>query len=248
MAFARWFTSHRTLSPPAIWGKLPGHGDFVRHGVRHAEDEAWEAWLEREGMLNLPAGKEPARIPIAFVLPPAALPFAPRRFVFGVILPSHDRVGRPFPLLVYQKAHARWAHAYLLAQGCDDRLQQDWLFLLACHATDAASARLEGLVAAIGAQWRRHEPGHLAAWLPQRLRAHATQMSTPQLIPTHPLHPTSNAAPAAALHGVRHFPWSDWPRRAMHPKPRQTFWQQDTKGGFIGAADRLRPLWNDNHP
>ena len=29
----------RLITPPAIWGKLCGHADFVRSGMRHGESE-----------------------------------------------------------------------------------------------------------------------------------------------------------------------------------------------------------------
>ncbi len=82
-----------------FFGKLPSRGDFVRSGLSRATVEAWDQWLQT-------------------VVPLAADTLADRwwdmrswRFAFGanicgpwpmtgLFLPSADRVGRLFPLLI----------------------------------------------------------------------------------------------------------------------------------------------------
>jgi hypothetical protein len=62
---------HHRVTPPAIWGKLPGHADFVRSGVRHGESEAWQPGLAAHAPMD--ATGATAALPAAFVLPPNAL-------------------------------------------------------------------------------------------------------------------------------------------------------------------------------
>lgn len=33
------------VSRPALWGKVPSRGDFIRHNVKHAQSEALQAWI-----------------------------------------------------------------------------------------------------------------------------------------------------------------------------------------------------------
>lgn len=33
------------VTPPAIWGKLPGHAHCLRSGMRHGVGEGWRPWL-----------------------------------------------------------------------------------------------------------------------------------------------------------------------------------------------------------
>jgi len=117
------------VTPPAIWGKLPTHGDYLQHAVRADEVRGWQRWLGNE--LPVPADitiadKRPRRshkwvllepdrykpapssIPVAFVLPAGTVSFAPDQYVMGVIASSCDRLGRQHPILVYQRANKRW--------------------------------------------------------------------------------------------------------------------------------------------
>ena len=242
MTLQRWITGRRVLTPPAIWGKLPGHADFVQHRVQRGEGAAWRAWLEREGAFQ-EAGRA-ARIPIAFVLPPAALPLGTRAYVMGAVRASHDRIGRPCPVLVYQFAHPRWVHAYLGALSRAQRSQMDWLFLLTRLLAGADSAqtvpgRVEALSSAIDTQWQAHAPDMRCALVAAHAQSHALRMAEAANGEQRPALPD----PAADLQGVRFLPWSDWPRSLLKPPYRAAFWQQDANGGFIDAAEQLGPLW-----
>lgn len=87
--------------PVAWFGKLPAFGDFVARGGSAEFRGKLDDWLAagiremgerepadwRERFLGAPAW--------AFVLP-ADAPDAPARI--GAVVPSHDRVGRPYPL------------------------------------------------------------------------------------------------------------------------------------------------------
>jgi type VI secretion system protein ImpM len=84
-----------------LYGKVPAHGDFVRRGMPSSFVGPWDTWLA--------AGIATAREQLGaqweaawdsapawrFALPPGACgPDA----VAGVMLPSHDQVGRRFPI------------------------------------------------------------------------------------------------------------------------------------------------------
>lgn len=86
---------------PGLFGKLPGHGDFVSRRLPRAFVEAWDAWLQsglaqsreqlgegwREAYLGAPFWR--------FGLSGGLCGAAP---AVGVLMASVDRVGRYFPL------------------------------------------------------------------------------------------------------------------------------------------------------
>lgn len=86
-----------------FWGKLPARGDFIGHGLPAAWMQAWEPWL-MEGLAEVAARGRPladalAALPVwGFVVPvrPGSL------WACGVLAPSHDRVGRAFPLVLVE--------------------------------------------------------------------------------------------------------------------------------------------------
>ena len=85
-------------SPPILFGKLPGHRDFVRVGpTRHPWFERWlEAGLEgvaaRRGSLSAHT--------VRFLLTP------PGEVLTGVFAPSKDAVGREFPVAILRSRPA----------------------------------------------------------------------------------------------------------------------------------------------
>jgi len=239
----------RLITPPAIWGKLPGHADFVRSGMRHGESEGWQDWLNQQDCLRErdPARRGSAALPIVFVLPPCSLAFAPRRFVVGVITPSLDRVGRHYPLLAYQLAHPRWLKRHFEVQT---RQPQDWLFWLSRavsrHIGELGVPDILALRRTVKMLWRQHEP----QWreLCGRCRsdgAAPTGEGGMEALLEKVAGPVPPNDTTAHLHGVRFLPWADWPRSLANPRAQSVFWQQDARGGFVNAATRLQTLWGD---
>ena len=240
----------RLITPPAIWGKLPGHADFVRSGMRHGESEGWQPWLAQQGRLDAAGRSTPAgtALPAAFVLPPGTLGFARRRFVVGVITPSMDKVGRQHALLVYQLAHPRWIRRHFDPQALQPH---DWLFWLARavarHTGPQGIADIKALERTVLALWRLHAPSVGQLWGrtggavkldSAEARGQAAQDLLDRLGGFEPADD-----PAAQLHGVRFFPWADWPQRLFKARGEGTFWQQDAAGGYVNAAARLPMLW-----
>ncbi|WP_295380555.1 type VI secretion system-associated protein TagF [uncultured Pseudacidovorax sp.] len=248
----------RQVTPPAIWGKLPGHADFVRSGVRHRESEGWAPWLAQVAEWEAGygdasgAGQGATAVPVAFVLPPRTLAFAPRRFVVGVIAPSSDRVGRQHPLLVYQLARPGWVRRQFDLQAHTSR---DWLFWLARavarqlgQAEGADMQPLERLVDGLwavhsGESRRRPRPVPSQRREPPKPQADA-QAAAAQALLDELAGPAPAHDPAAQLHGVRHLPWADWPQRLLSARPGPVFWQQDADGGYVNAATSLAQLWS----
>jgi len=235
---------HRLITPPAIWGKLPSHADFVRSRMRHGEAEAWEPWLAEVGRLD------PTRVgvlpPVAFVLPPGLLAFAPARFVIGVVTPSIDRVGRRHPLLVYQLASRLWMKRHFEQSTAHP---QDWLFWLAralARCTGAAGGGdLRTLEQIVQGLWQAHAPSAVELWRAPRLspddlvqRDHAVQAMLDQAAM-----PALADDPVTTLRGVRFFPRADWPMGMLRGSGQGVFWQQDAAGGYVDFATRLPMLW-----
>ncbi|SCX68198.1 type VI secretion system-associated protein TagF [Variovorax sp. EL159] len=230
-------------SPPAIWGKLPGHADFVRSGMRHGESEAWMPWLAQQSRnAGADATVRAVAIPVAFVLPPGTLEFARQRFVLGVIAPSIDKVGRHHPLVIYQQAHPRWVQAHFRGQ-----LQQplDWQFWLARavarHTRARGASDLRALEHTVRALWREQMQPQPTDGIPRG--ATEVQHWRMQAALDHWAGEAPLNDPAVQLHGVRYLPWADWPERLDGPRAESAFWQQDAQGRFIGAANKLQKLW-----
>lgn len=85
------------MSGAFLFGKLPAHGDFVARGLSHDRRDALDGWLAAA----MERGRE--RHGAAFDDRYDAAP--PWRFVTasreaGALVPSVDRVGRRFPLLL----------------------------------------------------------------------------------------------------------------------------------------------------
>ncbi|MDM0115680.1 type VI secretion system-associated protein TagF [Variovorax sp. J22R133] len=95
-------------SPPrrVCWyGKLPARGDFVGRGLPPRWRSDWDGWLQRglalaATMLDAETLRErlDAFAPWRYV----ALP-APHDIWCGIIVASHDRVGRAFPLTLVER-------------------------------------------------------------------------------------------------------------------------------------------------
>lgn len=228
-------------TPPAIWGKLPGHADFVRSGMRHGESEAWMPWLAQQSRnAGADATARAVAIPVAFVLPPGTLAFARQRFVLGVIAPSIDKVGRHHPLVIYQQAHPRWVKAHFEAQLWQPLDWQFWLArAVARHTRAQGFADLRALERTVRALWREQmQSTDASSAITADARRHRTQALLDNCAGPAPLND-----PAAQLHGVRYLPWTNWPARLQGSRVESAFWQQDSEGRFIGAANRLQRLW-----
>jgi type VI secretion system protein ImpM len=279
------------MSKPAIWGKLPTHADYISHGVQAGQTQAWQLWLEahapgyvvsrldreRQGVqadalgyrrwsnLDVPAikAREP-NIPVAFMLPPGTLAFSAARYVVGVILPSHDAIGRSHPVIAYSLANHDWLDNYwnqLLHEA------QDWQFWLGrwmAQVQESANAvppeqeddaRRAASVPAMLFQgldslWQLHSPHWLNLFTNLSTRPSAQENANIMALtrqafgfdPQEPLSQTFSPEPSEqpALHGVSHMPWADWPARILDRRRKAcAFWQQDNEGRYIGAAETL---------
>ncbi|WP_211462536.1 type VI secretion system-associated protein TagF [Collimonas silvisoli] len=252
------FLQDGLLSPPALWGKLPSRGDFIRHQLKHNQGEALQAWIaaqlrsqaESEQALERPEVGH-AELPWCFVLPPGSLPFAVKQYVIGVWMASSDKVGRQYPLVMMQTAAPRWIREYFsrhAEQPCD------WLFAVARALANTVRAdkaqcnmavdgqppidHLQVLMMQIDHAWQTMRPDwrQIAGRSSMRFDArHAQAVAA-----------ASDAEdPVRDLDGVRYLPWADWPQRltrsAMNATPQAAFWQQDLKGRFVAATTSLRP-------
>lgn len=93
----------RPFARQGFFGKLPGHGDFVRAGLPEAIVAGWDAWVR--------AGLAESRATLGAAWRDAFLEAPVWRFRFGpgllgaaglagVMAPSVDSVGRYFPLML----------------------------------------------------------------------------------------------------------------------------------------------------
>jgi len=147
-------------SPPrrvAWWGKLPSRGDFIGRGLPPRWRSDWDAWLQ-SGLALAATTLDDAALrehlgsfaPWRYV----ALP-APKEIWCGIIVASHDRVGRAFPLTIAER---------LAAPASPHEIAARLASLL-----EAAAQGPEALEAGIAALPPRSEQGFTpaAAWPPQ---------------------------------------------------------------------------------
>ncbi|VTU29158.1 type VI secretion-associated protein, family [Variovorax sp. PBS-H4] len=87
------------------YGKLPARGDFVGRGLPPGWRSDWDGWLQQglalaAATLDSAALRERLRAfsPWRYL----ALP-APGEIWCGILVPSHDRVGRAFPLTLAER-------------------------------------------------------------------------------------------------------------------------------------------------
>jgi type VI secretion system protein ImpM len=85
-----------------FFGKLPSRGDFVRVGLSRALASAWDGWLQAV----IP--KSPEHVAVLRNAPAWRFSLGAGvcgpHAACGVLLPSADRVGRVFPLLIAAEA------------------------------------------------------------------------------------------------------------------------------------------------
>ncbi len=158
--------SDAAIAPPGLagwacgfYGKLPSHGDFVQAGLPRGLVRAWDGWVARV----LPASRD--RLGSAWL--PAWLEAPVWRFIlpdnacgagaaFGVWMPSVDRVGRHFPLLLAACADG----------AVEFRPEAAAAFL--CAAERAGLAALAGTLPAAAICQCLVQPAEGAAELPSR--------------------------------------------------------------------------------
>lgn len=90
------------------YGKLPARGDFVGRGLPPRWRSDWDGWLQRGLALAATALDGPALRERLRAFAPwryLALP-APGEIWCGIMVPSHDRVGRAFPLTLAERLAA----------------------------------------------------------------------------------------------------------------------------------------------
>ncbi|TGC20361.1 cytoplasmic protein [Escherichia sp. E2562] len=242
------------VSAPAMFGRLPDQRDYVRWRVSANEGQVWQAWLNQQTWLGqgrhivLPEGTDDAKagindgwmhlsprektalpehhpLPWSFVLSPGFLSIGGRdEWLTGVLTASRDSTGRPWPLVIYQRAGREW-----LEESLDDT--QGWLYwlaqLTAAHVSPQTErcGRLAEQTDQLWALWR---PGpRWAQWL-RGLRRVPQRSRELTGLPD---------APVVELPGVRHLPWPRWPEKILTQAQQGQgwFWQQNSEGRYVDA-------------
>ncbi|MFM0068882.1 type VI secretion system-associated protein TagF [Paraburkholderia aspalathi] len=228
------------LCRPALWGKLPAFGDFVRVRVTPAQARVWELWCQRLPFFARAQSEDfPVHgIPWSFVFAPGCLSFSGRNHVIGVIADSCDRVGRRHPFVLSYVVSWRWLSSY-------PEHSQNVLFrlarVLALHTPPLTDQRGGGdplglsletrLMQEFGAQ----RPGRWSRWIgrPRIVEAAEGEMSISP--------PMLESDPAWALRGVPDVPWANWPACTAQ-QGTAWFWQQDCWGRYVGAHRVFAPI------
>jgi type VI secretion system protein ImpM len=271
---SRFLTQRHLANAPALWGKLPAYADYLQANVEVAENQGWSQWVDQlwhrrplpraseDGLRNPTRGwmqvaqaaqrHDLSQVPVAFILPPGHLPFAPEHYVQGVFIGSQDKVGRLCPLIIYQKVARPWMERIwqsprpaqdtppsaetLRSEG--QHLLYWWARLIArLHAPGCDFSTLANAVDAI---WQRYEPG----W-GQLIGKPATPPNPAELqAELNRFCANETLDRAYPLRGVFHLPWADWPERSLRAQqPAPAYWMQDCAGGYVHASDNLLKLW-----
>ncbi len=97
-----------SIDPPAIIGKLPGHGDFLARGVDYALREPLDHWMSE--WMGLAREELNEGFETAYEVSAPWLYESAR--VNAVLMPSVDAVGRLFPVLGVCSANVRTQAIY----------------------------------------------------------------------------------------------------------------------------------------
>lgn len=85
------------MSELGLFGKIPAKGDFVRHNVVDDAARSFEQWVQESNDALRGAGGEMPDQPIRVVFTPPGS----AKTVVAVIVPSEDKVGRKFPIVMF---------------------------------------------------------------------------------------------------------------------------------------------------
>lgn len=252
---------HSLASPIAVWGKLPAHGDFLRHNTNVAQAQDWQNWVnhvwtahpiqrntqhsehaERNFNPKKRSTVDIAKVPVSFVMQPGVMPFAPKHCVQGVVIASSDLSGRQCPLVLFQIIAPYWLRRTWI-QGQAVQGQGDILYWLSritarVHAADQSWSKL---VEAVDALWHLYQPQwrHWVGSTPPAPTNHKLRA----LVHQYCGHDTEDIA--NGLKGVQRMPWPKWPLQIVRPhKPSNAFWQQDMDGGYVNVSEELTKLWS----
>lgn len=246
-------------SSPAIWGKLPDRGDYIRYRAANREVEDWRVWLEKQPWLYTSVAHAVAKptdqhhwmrltpnfsrdkvlmlhnLPWGFVLHPSVLPFCGRDWVTGVMSLSRDSIGRSYPLVIYQVVNPAWLERNLMEP-------QGWLYwlaqLVACHVNPERQ-RGGNLPAQVDRLWALHSP----TWRSRLFRHWAGGQKACRALVGGEENITANT-----LRGVPALPWANWPQLLWTSPtitPEGWFWQQDLEGGFLDARYLRAGEWHE---
>lgn len=263
----RWQLARLAVSSPAIWGKLPGHADYVRSNCDAETGECWRAWFrpllteprktgaavkkQRGGpaWLHLDPQEQQSddTMPVAFVLPFDQLSFAPRAFVLGVLLMSTDSVGRISPVVIFQTCQqpwlrAMWPDSSSEESGSNQLLRRNWLYwqlalLTRLFAGDVTRPISLPVLSEALATGWRV---YVSSWC-QVVDVTSTEYHDQTMRSW-----LDSLAPPLTTHGQRRgvsfLPWPDWPETVSVHHASPTFWQQDDEGGYLHAATSLSRL------
>lgn len=130
---------HRATASVAAFGKLPTHGDFVRHRATESAVRAFDEWLQR-GLFALKQQKPGAMREPYDAAPAQAFVFRDAetgQLLLGVVRASRDSAGRAFPFVVAAPAAEADASTHAILEQYTSFFQA-----AAAVADDVASGRV----------------------------------------------------------------------------------------------------------
>jgi len=94
-----------------LFGKIPAKGDFVRHNVSSGTTRAFEQWVQESNDSLRGAGGDLPEHAIRVVFTPPGSDTT----IVGVLVPSQDKVGRKFPLVIFGSTPVATTRAHFSA-------------------------------------------------------------------------------------------------------------------------------------
>lgn len=145
----------------AIYGKLPSHGDFLNLGMPRSFRDSWDRWCQNAiSCSQQQLGTQWLRY---YLVSPVW------RFVFtaggcgeqactGIMIPSVDRVGRYFPLVLVEPLSSDFNPVALLREEAQSWYEAAENFLLAALEQDFTTEDLRARLSGLGAVSDRVRP------------------------------------------------------------------------------------------
>lgn len=127
------------IEPPAFYGKLPGHGDFVGRGLNRAQEATIDRWLG--GWMSEARTKWSDEFEERYRVAQPWL-FGGDR-LRAIAIPSSDRIGRLFPLLAAARAGVPLQSLYDTVVGAIAEAWSGERLLVALDELDVDEAGLD---------------------------------------------------------------------------------------------------------
>jgi type VI secretion system protein ImpM len=218
------------IREPSCIGKLPSHGDFVRIRVNQTQKTRLDAWFAQVGSKNVfhsgqvePNTAKGCATPWCFAIRADFIGASKHMIAIGVLVQSYDKIGRSYPLMVYQIVPKRWLYVQMQAS-------QNWLYSLSLCLKSCFYHDKTMLDQELKRIWSIYMPHWYSI------------VSVPKAIDrerqTRKVRNTLNLSPPTTeVQGVIHPPFANWAQQLSYHNNAMVWWKLDEHGRYLDVIE-----------